>query len=76
MSHFEFWTKMFNKTHGRFFAVTFQKRDGSMRRLNGNVGKIHTNDGVYITVRDVQKRAWRRVNPITIREFRCKELSL
>ena len=60
---------------GKFFTVTFKKKDGSIRKLNGRLG-VHfgkklgksTVAGIpkYLTVYDVQKRAYRNVNTDTV----------
>jgi len=79
MSQIELWTKIFNKSRGRFFTVVFRKNNGTLRVLNGKVGKV-SRDSVakekYLHVLDVQKNGVRMVNLNTIREFRCAELTL
>ena len=65
-------------TKGRFFSVTFTKKDGSIRKMicrtgvkigvNGNGSKTTwTNVKVY----DIQKRAFRSFNLDSLQEFKC-----
>ena len=68
---------------GKFFSVTFIKKDGSERVLNGRVGvykskfaplngegmKYNPSDYGLVTVFDAQKKAYRMVNTNTIREL-------
>ena len=66
---------------GKFFTVTFRKKDGSLRTLNGRLG-VHfgkqlgkpTTAGIpkYIVVYDVQKRAYRNINTDTVLEVKMK----
>ena len=65
--------KFIQQTKGRFFTVTFIKKDGTERTLNGRVGVTkHLKGGVsragdqYITVFDVQNGGYRAVNKNTI----------
>ena len=65
------------QTKGRFFTVTFIKKDGSERTLNGRVGVTkHLKGGVsragdqYITVYDVQNGGYRSVNKDTIKQIK------
>ena len=60
---------------GRIFTVTFKKKDGTLRKLNGRLGVHHgkklsspTTEGIpkYLVVYDVQKQAYRNVNVSTI----------
>jgi hypothetical protein len=56
---------------GKIFTVTFKKKDGTIRKLNGRLG-VHfgkklntpTTAGIpkYLVVYDVQKGAYRNVN--------------
>ena len=68
---------------GKFFSVTFIKKDGSERVLHGRVGvykskhapltgegmKYNPSDYGLVTVFDAQKKAYRMVNTDTIREL-------
>jgi len=70
-------------SEGKFFTVTFIKKDGSERILNGRVGvykskfapltgegmKYNPSDFGLVTVFDAQKKAYRMVNTNTIREL-------
>lgn len=59
---------------GKFFTVTFTKKDGSIRTLNGRLGvtkylkggKSTLNPDQFITVYDVQSQGYRAVNVDTI----------
>ena len=60
---------------GRIFTVTFKKKDGTLRKLNGRLGVHHgkklsspTTESIpkYLVVYDVQKQAYRNVNVSTI----------
>ena len=61
---------------GRFVRVTFIKKDGSTRVLNGRLGvKKHLAGGVstldaekFVTIYDVQNKGYRAVNRETIQE--------
>ena len=68
---------------GKFFTVTFTKKDGSERILNGRVGvykskhapltgegmKYDPDDYGLVTVFDAQQKAYRMVTTNTIREL-------
>jgi len=59
---------------GRFVSVTFRKRDGSLRVMNGRLGvKRYLKGGVstlnpdtYITLYDTASKGYRAVNRATI----------
>ena len=61
-------------TNGRFFAVTFTKKDGTTRLLNGRTavtrhlhgGKRTTDPAQFATVYDVHAKGYRSVNYSTI----------
>lgn len=79
MSSVEIWTRMFSKTRGRFFSVSFRKQNGQIRKLNGKVGRVDrtaVSGEKYVVVFDVKNNGWRKVNINTIRSFKCAELSL
>ena len=65
-------------SNGKIFTVTFIKKDGSLRELNGRLGVIkHLKGGVstldpdkYITVFDMQSKAYRAVNKLTIQSVK------
>lgn len=65
------------QTKGRFFTVTFIKKDGTQRTLNGRVGVTkHLKGSVsragdqYITVFDVKNGGYRSVNKDTVKEIK------
>ena len=69
--------QVIEQTKGKFFTVTFVKKDGTERVLNGRVGvKKHLKGGVnrvgdqYITVFDVKNGGYRSVNKDTIKEIK------
>jgi hypothetical protein len=79
MTQFDIWTRLLNKTRGRFFSIEWIKNNGERRRLNGKAKRLNFNnvDGQkYILVWDVQKEGWRHINVNTIKSFRCAELTL
>jgi len=63
---------------GKFFSVTFKKKDGTIRKLNGRLG-VHfqkklqkpttSNHYKYIVVYDMQKQAYRNVNMDTVQSL-------
>lgn len=67
---------------GRLFSVTFEKKDGTLRRLTGRLGVKQGLVGTgmrfdpvarnMVPVFDVQKREFRMVNGSTIREIRAR----
>lgn len=62
------------KTSGKFFTVTFIKKDGTIRALNGRLGVTkHLKGGQctldrdrFLIVYDVQSKGYRSVNVDTI----------
>jgi len=70
---------------GRFFSVTFVKKDGSERKMVARCGVVkHTNGGSlsydaygrnHLPVWDVQNRGYRMVNCNTIKSLKCGEIS-
>lgn len=66
---------------GKFFTVTFKKKDGTIRKLNGRLGVHHgkklsspTTAGIpkYLVVYDVQKQAYRNINTDTVQAVSMK----
>jgi len=65
-------------SNGKIFTVTFIKKDGSIRELNGRLGVVkHLKGGVstldadkYITVFDLKSKAYRAVNKLTIQSVK------
>jgi len=63
---------------GKIFTVTFIKKDGSVRELNGRLGVVkHLKGGTstldankYITVFDMQAKAYRAINKFTIQSVK------
>jgi hypothetical protein len=69
--------QVIEQTKGKFFTVTFVKKDGTERVLNGRVGVVkHLKGGVnrvgdqYITVFDIKNGGYRSVNKSTIKEVK------
>lgn len=66
----------------KIFTVTFTKKDGTIRNLNGRIGVIkHLKGGdktvpeSYVVVYDLVKKAYRCFNPETVIKVKCgKEL--
>jgi hypothetical protein len=67
--------ELIKSTNGKMFSVTFTKKDGSIRKLNGRLGvKKYLKGGVnttahmsnYINVFDAHKREYRKVNLDTV----------
>lgn len=65
-------------SNGKIFSVTFIKKDGSLRTLNGRLGVTKhlkggsstLNPAQYITVYDLQSKAYRAVNKFTIQSVK------
>lgn len=67
-------------TNGRFFSVSFIKKDGSERRMVARLGvkknikgvglKFNPSDHNLMVVYDVYKRAYRMINLSTIFKFK------
>jgi len=65
-------------SNGKIFTVTFIKKDGSLRTLNGRLGVTkHLKGGSstldpnqYITVFDLKTKAYRAVNKFTIQSVK------
>jgi hypothetical protein len=63
---------------GKFFSVTFKKKDGTIRKLNGRLG-VHFGKQLqqstvksipkYLTVYDVKGNGYRNVNTNTVIEL-------
>ena len=68
-------TYMILGNKGRIFTVTFRKKDGTLRKLNGRLG-VHfgkqlqkpttSNHYQYIVVYDMQKQGYRNINVDTL----------
>ncbi len=68
---------------GKVFTVTFVKKDGTVRTLNGRLGVTkHLKGGEntvahkqeYLTVYDMQKGDYRNVNLDTVMSLRCGDV--
>ena len=67
-------------TNGRFFSVSFVKKDGTERRMTARLGvkknikgvglKFNPSDHNLMVVYDVHKRAYRMINLLTIFKFK------
>lgn len=66
---------------GKFFTVTFTKKDGTLRKMNARLGVTkHLKGGTkgyddaahnFLTVFDLGKRGYRTVNLSTVRSLKC-----
>ena len=66
-------------TNGRFFSVSFIKKDGTERRMTARLGvkkgikgvglKFNPSDHNLMVVYDIHKRAYRMINLLTIFKF-------
>lgn len=71
--------EMLRASNGKFVTVTFVKKDGTLRTLNGRLGVIkHLKGGVsnldphqYTVVYDVVNKGYRAVNNSTIQSVKC-----
>lgn len=67
-------SEIIKNTKGKFFTVTFTKKDGTIRTLNGRLGvnkylkggKSTLNPEQFITVYDMKNEGYRAVNVDTI----------
>ena len=69
-------------TNGRFFSVSFIKKDGSERKMTARLGVKKNIKGVgmkydplernLIVVFDIHKKAYRMINLLTIFKFKFK----
>jgi len=65
---------LIEQSEGKFMTVTFVKKDGSIRVLNGRLGvtkylkggKSTLDPNKYVTLYDVQSKGYRAVNRDTI----------
>jgi hypothetical protein len=71
-----------SRTNGKFFTVTFEKKDGTVRTLNGRLSvKAHlhggsrtTNPDDYAVVYDVHAKGYRAVAYDRVKEIRHKKV--
>lgn len=69
-------------TNGRFFSVSFVKKDGTTRRMTARLGvkkdikgvglKFNPTERNLIVVFDIHKKAYRMINLSTILTFKFK----
>jgi hypothetical protein len=69
-------------TNGRFFSVSFIKKDGTTRKMTARLGvkknikgvglKFNPTEKNLIVVFDVHKKAYRMINLLTILTFKFK----
>jgi len=69
-------------TNGRFFSVSFIKKDGTTRKMTARLGvkknikgvglKFNPSEKNLIVVFDVHKKAYRMINLLTIFKFKFK----
>ena len=79
-------TKVKKLVGSTFFTVTFVKKDGTLRKMNARLGvkkhlkggekKYNAEDLNYLTVYDLQKKAYRTINVNTLRELKVKGQTL
>jgi hypothetical protein len=70
---------LLDQSNGKMLTVSFVKKDGSTRVLNGRLGvnkyikgsSLKKNSDAYITVYDVQNKGYRSVSRDTIVAVRC-----
>ena len=70
--------EVIEKSNGKFLTVTFVKKDGSIRTLNGRLGvtkglvggRSSIDHTKYINIYDVQAGGYRNVNKSTILEVK------
>jgi len=68
---------------GKFFTVVFTKKNGKLRKMNARLGvtkhlkggskSFNDADFNYLTVFDLQKKAYRTVNLNTVKKITCKK---
>lgn len=69
-------------TNGKFFSVSFIKKDGTTRKMTARLGvkknlkgvglKFNPTEKNLIVVFDVHKKAYRMINLLTIFKFKFK----
>lgn len=71
-------SKFVRKSAGKFFTVTFVKRDGSIRKLNGRlgVGRAPVQSGKYFVVYDVKNMGFRHVRIDGIVSLTCEGVTI
>ena len=87
-SNSSFLAELIKNTNGRFFGVTFLKKDGSLRYMNARLGvkkhlkRDHTNDvnsaepSKNIVVYDRNVKGYRSINPERILSLRVNGVDM
>ena len=80
MSSSKVFASLIEQSNGKMVTVSFIKKDGSLRVLNGRIG-VHKyvkgssnskENEQYITLYDVKNKGYRSVNRDTITGIRCE----
>lgn len=77
-------SKFIAKSNGKFITVTFVKKNGAVRKLNGRIGVTkHLKGGVstvnpdlYMVVYDTAAKGYRSINKDTIMSVTCEGLTV
>lgn len=80
MSSSKVFASLIEQSNGKMVTVSFIKKDGSLRILNGRLGvkkylkggKINTNTDEYINIYDVKNSGYRSINRNTIVALRMQ----
>jgi hypothetical protein len=80
MSSSKVFASLIEQSNGKMVTVSFIKKDGSLRVLNGRLGvkkylkggKINTNTDEYINIYDVKNQGYRSINRNTIVALRMQ----
>lgn len=80
MSSSKVFASLIEQSNGKMVTVSFIKKDGSLRVLNGRLGvkkylkggKINTNTEEYINIYDVKNQGYRSINRSTIVALRMQ----
>ncbi len=64
---------MIDDNAGRFFTVTFLKKDGNERTINGLVKKDNKTRTGYVRMYSAQDKGYRSVDPRTINEIKINK---
>lgn len=59
-------TEMIESSKGKFFTVTFTKKNKSLKTINCNWKKGNKNSLGYLTVYSVLKKGYKNIDPQTI----------
>lgn len=58
--------EMIESSKGKFFTVTFIKKNGSSRTINGNFKKGNVTKLGYLNIYSMPDKGYRNINPQTI----------